>query len=185
MAVRKNPDWSVWLADVWHWARQPPGIYICITVLLAGALIYSLSGPPVTRLPTQTIPQTVPSQPTIVNGNPVDSGNCSAPWHWDQQAQTCILTSNIPPTCAAGYEFVEAWRKCAPISRDPRCNLAGTVYVERLGRCLPTANVEPGRNADGSYTLRKQHPLGGPNARRCYQPSGGPPDAQGNNGWCN
>jgi hypothetical protein len=118
MAVRKNPDFMVWLADVWHWARRPPGIYIIIVAFLGFGLWYSLS-------------------------NPILSRNIAwSPGPQQPQATPQALPQPVPPPvpysdrCPSDYIFIERLNSCVLAVAGTQNNCPDDfIYLTRLGVC--------------------------------------------------
>ena len=62
MAIQKNPDWHVWLGDVWFWVSKSPGVFVAVIIALAAYIIYSNS-PKITQTfipPQQVVYRTPP-----------------------------------------------------------------------------------------------------------------------------
>ena len=164
MAIRKNPDWSVWVADVWHWARQPPGIYIVTISLMACALLYAFSPPrqqvvyqpPVTSQPRSQPVQRQPVQEEPFHdvcaegaakdlfGQPckqqqqLDAAHgCDSTRsiHWRSTSQMCEYEGSPSPNDARLRNLLQE-RENELASGDIRCNLAGTVFSNRLQKCI-------------------------------------------------
>ena len=156
MAIKKNPDWSVWLADVWHWARQPPGIYICIIILLAGGLFYSSSQNSPASVVVVTRPPVIPqSIPLPVATSPECNG---IPTEYTYSAQTtyrinenfCQLRGYVKSGCVSWLDSTRATlaHTCnGPLPSVPGITLlrADTEAVVRLNHCR---NLAPGNLLD-------------------------------------
>jgi hypothetical protein len=115
MAIRKNPDWSVWLADVWHWASRPPGIYICIIILLAAGWycaaatpikVGSYTPPHVTQ--TYIPPALVPAPPTVPTFTPRQQEALS---FTQDQARLAAQEG-----CPSGSRFMQHLGRCTPVT---------------------------------------------------------------------
>jgi hypothetical protein len=123
MAVRKNPDWSVWLADVWYSASRPPGIYICIIAILGAALWYSLSAPttriarttPQSAAPATRIPQASQSQPMP------PPGYCNEGNKYDGRIAKCVIwLPGVQDDCPVDYDFENYLNGCVSLFAYPR-----------------------------------------------------------------
>lgn len=132
MAVRKNPDWHVWLGDVFHWIRTPPGIYVFIILVLACWLLTTLNKPPPPSY----------SAPVLVNPTPSPPPQRGEP--------------TLPPPavradgCPAGTIYVQHRASCFPgHRRTTETFINGTknncpddaIFIDRLSRCIPMYSV--------------------------------------------
>jgi len=144
MAVRKNPDWSIWLADVWHWARQPPGIYICVIVILAAALWYSQSTPTykLASSPPPAAPAapTYPPHPVIPPATPVPTPDnlCPNGQRYAPYAKHCVyFTPGTQNNCAADYIYINSLDGCIPLTSDPHYRVWPGNYFRLTGNRTP------------------------------------------------
>lgn len=123
MAIRKNPDWTVWLADVWHWARTPPGIYIVIISLLACGLLYTVA-------PTRH-PSVVYQQPTSIAAPSPALAPTSPPYQ--QEAPSSLP----PPYCDPGRVYDDEIKLCVAF-RPGAQNFCDDdyIFVTRYNACI-------------------------------------------------
>src|SRR5665213_1128884 len=118
MAIKKNPDWHVWVGDVLHWATRPPGIYIVLIAVLGSALLYSFNMHATSTIVTRTVyvPQQT-SQPAS------QAAFSTAP------ASTIPSTSNAAPV------------QHSTASIQSRCPYA-TIWQPPAGRCEQSTFIE-------------------------------------------
>jgi hypothetical protein len=139
MTVRKNPDWHVWLGDVLHWIRTPPGIYVFIIFVLGFGLAISLHSPSLP--PTYSVPVYVnpnlppPSQRIVPAALPpatTQTDGCPPGTLFVQHLAACI-TGHRRTTAL----FVEGTKNNCPHD---------AIFIDRFGRCIPMYSI-------GNYTL--------------------------------
>jgi hypothetical protein len=138
MAVKKNPDWHVWLGDVLYWLRTPPGIYIFLIFVLGFWLVTSLHSPtlpPTYSVPVYINPTASPLPQRVVPTPPppaIQTDGCPAGTVFVQHLATCIpghrRTINI---------FVQGTKNDCPDD---------AIFIDRLARCIPMYSV-------GNYTI--------------------------------
>jgi len=150
MAVKKNPDWHVWLGDILYWIRTPPGIYISIISVLVAALWYSLStssppkvvsynAPQIARAPAVSQPLTSTTPPS-----PCDDRIAT----YDPQTRQCLVAPavSLPPTSTTPpgpcdypiKTYDPQSRLCLVIHVGTRNNCPlDTAFISRLGGCIP------------------------------------------------
>ena len=126
MAVKKNPDFSVWLADVWHWASRPPGIYICIIVVLVAVLFYSLSSP--------TAHIATSGQNNCPSGTAWNGTSCTL-----QNTPTAVPAIPNNTRCPVGSVFISENIGCRrqTYTTPETCNSPNEVWVSNLNGCYP------------------------------------------------
>jgi hypothetical protein len=120
MTIRKNSDYTVWLGDVWHWARQPPGIYVCIIVILAGGLWYSLSTPSPTKIVTYSAPQV--ARAPVIPQSQVEPplASCLGGTVYDVLTNQCLASeSGTQNNCRVDYIFIDKVNACVEV-QTPR-----------------------------------------------------------------
>jgi hypothetical protein len=138
VAIRKNPDWHVWLGDVLHWIRTPPGIYVFIIFILGLGLVIQTNSP---KLP--------PTYPTPVFSTQVPA----------LQPQRIVPTPPPPimkaDSCPDGTIYVEHLAGCiSGHRRTTNIFVEGTknncpddaIFSDRFGRCIPMYSA-------GNYTI--------------------------------
>jgi hypothetical protein len=163
MGIRKNPDWSVWLADVWHWASRPPGVYVCIIVLLVGALAWSwskpasyTSRPQVTTVLPPAVPLTPLNPPSTVWISPECDGVPTVYTYFSQTTYRinpnfCQLRGYVQSGCVSWLDTTRAvvGRTCqgGGMPGVPGITMlrAETEAVVRLNHCI---NMAPGNLVD-------------------------------------
>jgi hypothetical protein len=138
MAVRKNPDWSVWLADVWHWATRPPGIYVCIIIFLACGLLYALP-PPSRHLAALEVD--LQALRRMVREPAVPLIPCC-------ESTTPSVGISPPATntqyCDAGQIYDERTSHCLEVRLRTRNNCDDDwIFVDRFNGCI-SANIPTG-----------------------------------------
>jgi hypothetical protein len=138
MAVKKNPDWHVWLGDVLYWIRTPPGIYAFIIFILGFGLAISLQKPtlpPTYSVPVYTNPTASPPPQRVVPTPPppaIQTDGCPAGTIFVQHLASCVpghrRTTDI---------FVEGTKNNCPDD---------AIFSDRVGRCIPMYSA-------GNYTI--------------------------------
>jgi hypothetical protein len=137
MAVRRNPDWSVWLADVWHWARQPPGIYICIIAVLGCALWYSVSGP------APRIALTTPSPPATTQRTPQSAIHCPPGYGYIPELGECgpIVAPKSTTNCPSGMTYYPRGGYCVVLTPGTQNNCDwDQIFITSLNGCIEIAS---------------------------------------------
>lgn len=117
MAVKKNPDWHVWLGDILYWIRTPPGIYIVIIAVLLATLYFSFSSTP--KVITYTAPQIV-RPPVVAQPQPqLPPSPCTASETQDPRTQRCLDSARgSPNSCPFNYTFVARLDACIALDNN-------------------------------------------------------------------
>ncbi len=116
MAVKKNPDWHVWLGDILYWIRTPPGIYITIIAVLGAALWFSILGTPSRNTAWSPPPQPAPASKP--QPQPVAPPTYCAPGTvYEARVAGCVgIVAGSQNHCPQDYIFIKAYNACTHLS---------------------------------------------------------------------
>jgi hypothetical protein len=133
MAVKKNPDWHVWLGDVLYWIRTPPGIYIFIIAILGIGLAIATNrpAPPATSSPPAYVSQPAPPATISLPAPPISPPQCQLPGtRYAERFHRCIRAeTGTQNNCPADFMFINSLRYCIALYESPAYMLyAGDLF---------------------------------------------------------
>jgi hypothetical protein len=159
MAIRKNPDWTVWLGDVLYWASRPPGLYVCVVGLFGSILIASClnsSKPnPATVLSANNVTPAPPAQQPSANAfrsqsvvtTDITTGpfGCPSGTKYDPKGNRCrIWEPGTQNKCRDDFIYIDRLYGCTYIGENSRYVIFPGNYFHLSGRRRSTLTVVTG-----------------------------------------